>query len=126
MIQSELARVVLNTYSVNIELGGKWFNVKMPSILVIAELYTHWGEIEETEDFWEVVNYKENLLEGFKVLIKPKWWQKHKLNKALKKATLKELWDAYIECQKIIGGDYFFQIASSISNAKTMIAKQKS
>ena len=125
MIQSELARVVLNTYSVNIEIGGKWFNVKMPSILVIAELYTHWGEIEETEDFWDVVNYKENLLEGFKVLLKPKWWQKRKLNKALKKATLKELWDAYIECQKIIGGDYFFQIASSISNAKTMIAKQK-
>lgn len=126
MLQRDLSRVILNKYSVNIELGGRWFNIKMPSITKLAELYEHWGVIEETEDITDIIKYREALLSGFKVLISPKWYNIRKVNKSLKKATLEEILNAYIECSKITNGDYFFQIASSISNAKKLIAKQKS
>lgn len=125
MLQRDLSRVILNKYSVNIELGGRWFNIKMPSITRLAELYEHWGVIEETEDITDIIKYREALLSGFKVLISPKWYNARKVNNSLKKATLEEIMNAYIECSKITNGDYFFQIASSISNAKKLIAKQR-
>ena len=119
----------------SIEIGGRWYKIKLLSIETICRYVRYWSRINIQESHTvfsiisEVPRNKEALLRGIAEAITGGGFMKNLrsklIYKRLKKANLIEIEKAVESIIAMTGGERFFKSASLAKNATMIVARPK-